>query len=277
MPGQFEIHSLKLGELYLPHGGGMMRDPVYCWLLVDGDLRILVDSGMPPIEDSRRMLKIDGYGGGHDALRAALAAVGCTPDDIRYVIPTHLHFDHGSNLELFPKACVILQRDELMHAIDPVPTQRIYYWRPILQELIGRKRGSGLRLIDGDLDFIDGVRLLKLPAHTPGMQVPIVTTARGRVALVSDLGDHYRYWFPADARATDRPSRFLSDTFLPSPIRSGGELEFIAAMRRVADHSDIVIPAHDFRIPIHIPQQWFAIPESTAGDLAHVPPGPPPG
>lgn len=274
MTGSYRVHSLRLGELYLPHGGGIMRDPVNCWLVEDGTLRLLVDSGMPDIDEVTRTLKVKGKGGGHASLRAALAEHSLTPDDIQYVVPTHLHFDHGANLELFPKACVVLQRDELFHAIDPAPTQRIFYRKDTIVELVNRKRPSGLRLIDGDLDLFPGIKLLKLPSHTAGMQVPIVTTTRGRVALVSDLGDHYKYWFPADARATDRPARFLADTFLPSPIRWSGEREFIAAMRRVVEHSDIVVPAHDFRIPKHMPDEWFAIPESTAGDIAHHPPEP---
>lgn len=268
----FAIHSLRLGELYLPHGGGIMRDPVHCWLVTDGRTHVLVDSGMPAIEEVRRALKVDGYGGGHESLRRTLGEHGLTPADIQYVIPTHLHFDHGANLDLFPEACVVLQRDELLHAVDPVPTQRIYYRREMIGALLQRKRPSRLRLIDGDLQFMDGLLLLKLPSHTPGMQVPIVTTQKGKAALVSDLGDHYRYWFPADPRATDKPVPFLADTFMPSPIRSSGEREFYAAMQRVVDHSDIVVPAHDFRIPMHMPQEWFAIPESTATDLAHVPP-----
>lgn len=268
----FQIHTLRVGELYLPHGGGIMRDPVHCWLVDDGKTRMLVDSGMPDSAEIKRSLKVGAVGGGHEALRGALAAHGLRPEDIHFVIPTHLHFDHAHNLDLFPNACVILQRDELFHAIDPVPTQRIFYRRDTILELIQRKRPKQLRLIEGDLQFAPGLLLLKLPAHTPGMHVPIVTTARGRVALVSDLGDHYRYWFPADTRATDKPARYLAGGFMPSQIRSGGEREFVAAMQRVWDCSDIVVPAHDFRIPKHMPDEWFAIPDSTAGDLALVPP-----
>ena len=268
----FEIHSLRVGELYLPHGDRIMRDPVHCWLVTDGKTRILVDSGMPDMPEVRRSLNVGGIGGGHASLMEALALHGLVPKDIEFVIPTHLHFDHGCNLDLFPDACVLVQRDELFHAIDPVATQRIYYRRDIVIELINRKRGSQLRLLDGDCDFMDGIKLLKLPAHTPGMHVPIITTARGKAALVSDLGDHYRYWYPADPRASDKPMRFMTGSFLPSPIRSEGERDFVAAMQRVIDHTDIVVPAHDFRIPKHMPEEWFAIPDSTEGDLAHVPP-----
>lgn len=268
----WEIRSLRVGELHVPHGGGILRDPIHCWLIDDGTTRILVDTGMPEIAEVYRMLRVGGHGGGHASLRAALGEWGLEPADISHIITTHLHYDHGWNLDLFPQACVILQRDELFHAVDPAPTQRILYRRETLVELINRKRPSQLRLIDGDCNFTDGIEILKLPSHTPGMQVPIVNTSKGRAALVSDLGDHYKVWFPADPRATREPVRYLADTFIPSPYRTSGEREYIAAMQRAVDHSDIVVPAHDFRIPRHIPHDWWAIPESTAGDLQHEPP-----
>ena len=65
--------------------------------------------------------------------------------------------------------------------------------------------------------------------------------------------------------------RFMAGAMLPSNIRSESERDFTAAMQRVLDHADIVVPAHDFRIPKRMPEDWFAIPESTAGDLAHTP------
>lgn len=266
------ITALRLGELYLPHGGGIMRDPVHCWLVRGGGVNMLVDSGMADIALIRDRLKVDGFGGGHPALRAELAKEGLAPEDIGYIALTHLHFDHADNLDLFPDACIILQRDELFAAIDPVPSQRVFYWRSTIANLMERKRPAQLRLIDGDVEILPGIRLLKVPSHTEGMQVAIVTTDKGRAAIVSDLGDHYRYWFPADARATDKPQRSLTGAYLTGSIRSSSERDWQAAMRRVQDNSDIVIPAHDFRIPLRVPEQWFAIPESTAGDFAHVPP-----
>lgn len=267
----YEIHSLRLGELFIPTGEGIQRDPIHCWYVTDGTRHILVDSGVAEVAQVKRMINIDGVGGGHEALRDCLTAVGSSPEAIDTIILTHLHFDHAWNLDLFPQACVVVQRDELFHAVDPVPTQRIFYYRETTIELLNRKRPSGLRLVDGDVDFAPGIQLLKVPGHTPGMQVPIVTTARGKAAIVSDLGDHYKYWYPADPRATDKPKRYLTGTFLPSPICSEGERVILASMARCKDASDIVIPAHDFRIPKHMPFDWFAIPDSTEGDLAYVP------
>lgn len=267
----FEIHSLFLGELMIPQGGGVLRDPVHAWYVTDGKTRILVDVGMPTVEENRRRLGVQAVGGGPDALVQALAACGTTPDKIDYVIATHLHFDHAWNLDLFPQACVIVQRDEVFHAVDPSPTQRIYYLRETLISLLSRKRPAALRLVEGDFDLLPGIRILKVPGHTPGMQVPVVTTARGKVGLVSDLGDHYRYWFPADPRATDTPMRYLAGSFLPGPIRTESEHTWLDSMARVKAIADIVVPAHDSRIPKHMPAEWFEIPDSTAGDLTHKP------
>ena len=268
----WRIDSLLIGELYLPHGGGIQRDPVHVWLARDGKHNVLIDSGMAEIALITKRLKVGGWGGGHAKLTELLAGEGLTPGDIDHVVLTHGHFDHAENLDLFPDACIVIQRDELSHAADPVPSQRIFYWQSTIGNLVGRRRPGQIRTLDGDTELFDGFRVLKVPSHTPGMQVPLIQTDKGIVAIASDLGDHYRYWFPADARATDHPQRSLSDAFLTGNIRSESERDWQAAMRRVQVNSDIVVPAHDFRIPKKIPEQWFAVPESTEGDLAHVPP-----
>ncbi|MEA2915588.1 MAG: N-acyl homoserine lactone hydrolase [Bradyrhizobium sp.] len=256
----FEVHSLKMGELLIPEDGALLFDPVYVWLITDGKTRMLVDGGMPEIAEINRRLKVNGAGGGHAGLREALATAGTTPDQINAVIVTHLHYDHGANLDLFPSATVIIQRDELRHAVDPVPTQRLFYFKEALIGLLGRGRPRHLRVVDGDFELTEGIRILKVPGHTPGMQIPVVTTARGKAAIVSDLGDHYKNWYPADARATRHPQRYLADAFLPGGIRSEDERTYLKSMQRVMDATDIVIPAHDTRIPMHVPQQWFELP-----------------
>ena len=268
----YRITSLRIGEIYVPHGASVMRDPIHCWLVQGQGRNILVDSGMADIALITKRLKVNGTGGGHLALTAALAGAGLRPDEITHVVLTHLHFDHADNLDLFPDACVVVQRAELMASVDPVPSQRVYYWQSTRDNLLARKRPSQIQIIEGDCELFPGIRLLFVPSHTEGMQVVVVSTEKGRAALVSDLGDHYRYWFPADARATKHPQRSLAGAFLTGNIRSESERDWQKAMARVLDEADIVVPAHDFRIPVNIPEEWFAIPESLDGDLAHVPP-----
>ncbi|MDB5510913.1 MAG: N-acyl homoserine lactonase family protein [Enterovirga sp.] len=260
----FRIHTLHLGDLMVPWGHSVLKEPVHAWLVTDGTTRILVDSGGPGPDEMKRRLNVEATGGGAEGLVRALAAVDTRPEDIQFLVLTHLHFDHAWNLELFPAAQIVVQRGELFHAVDPTPTQRIYYLRETLTALLGRKRPSGLRLVDGDLDLMPGIELMTAPGHTPGMQVMIVATERGKVALVSDCGDNYANWFPTDANASSRPLRYMGDDFLPGAIRSESERTYTASMRRILTRADIVVPAHDERIPRTIPDQWFARPSAPA-------------
>ncbi len=258
----YTIHTLRLGALYLPgaHESGDWTQ-VCAWLLHDGASWTLVDTGMASAAEIGAKWKVEARGGGAQSLVDAMRPFGITPDDIGRVILTHLHFDHAWNLELFPAARMLLQRDELMHAIDPVPSQRLYYTRHTINQVLDRRRPAALELIEGDLSLGEGLSVLKAPGHTPGMQVVCVQTARGRVGLVSDLGEEYGCWFPADPRATRTPQRFLADTFRPGSIRSESERTYIASMRRVMEQVDIVVPAHDTRIPGSLPDEWFACPD----------------
>jgi glyoxylase-like metal-dependent hydrolase (beta-lactamase superfamily II) len=176
------------------------------------------------------------------------------------MILTHLHFDHGWNYELFPDAQIVLQREELFHAIDPVPTQRIYYAKPSYMPLLERRRPAGLRLVEGDVELLPGLSVMKTPGHTPAMQVVLAQTTRGTVALVADLGEEYASWFPADPRATKHPSNAMRGSFRPRSIRSESEMEYAGSMARVLARADIVVPAHDDRIQQTMPDQWWAVP-----------------
>ena len=260
----FRIRTLHLADLMVPWAHATIQEPIHCWLVTDGERHIVVDTGVPGPDDMRRRLNVDSKGGGPDSLVAALQAEGVAPDAVQTVVLTHLHFDHAWNLELFANAQLVVQRDELIHAMDPVPTQRIYYLRETLAAVLGRRRPKGLLLVDGDTELMPGLAVMKAPGHTPGMQAALVNTERGVAALVSDCGDNYANWYPADPDVNPRPLRYLGQDFLPGAIRSEGELTYANSMRRVLARADIVVPAHDERIPRRMPEQWFAKPPSAA-------------
>lgn len=260
----FEIRTLHVADLMVPWAHATLEEPIHCWLVTDGTRHILVDTGGPDTAEMKRRLNVEATGGGPQALAEALRAQGVPPEAIQTVVLTHMHFDHAWNLELFPNAQIVVQRDELIHAMDPVPTQRIYYLRETLAAVLGRKRPKNLLLVDGDVELMPGISLIKAPGHTPGMQAVIVTTERGKAALVSDCGDNYANWYPADPGVNPKPLRYLGQDFLPGAIRSEGELAYADSMRRILACADIVVPAHDTRIPRRMPEEWFEKPQAGA-------------
>ena len=79
----YTVTTLRIGELDVPQGnGGTIRDPIHCWLVRGDGVNILVDSGMDDADTLRDRLRVNGRGGGHAAMTAALAAEGLVPADI---------------------------------------------------------------------------------------------------------------------------------------------------------------------------------------------------
>lgn len=255
----FRICSLQVGAVYREEA-----EPVFVWYLEGGQRKILVDLGTPTAELTRQRLGLRGEGGGPDALQKALASFDVVPWDIDTVVLTHLHFDHVWNLDLFVHAQVIVQRDELMHAIKPEPVQRGFYNRDVNAKLISRKQPEQLLIVEGDRQVAPGLELVLCPGHTPGIQSVLVTTSRGVVALASDVGEHYDNWHPADPRATETPMAYLRDSFLPPTIHTESLRVCVASMARLRERASIVVPSHDARIPRRIPEEWWDIPEAEA-------------
>ena len=53
------------------------------------------------------------------AIDTQLQKIGLKPDDIKYVVPSHLHLDHGGNVGKFPNSTIVVQRDEILNAFWP--------------------------------------------------------------------------------------------------------------------------------------------------------------
>src|SRR3954451_16020626 len=53
------------------------------------------------------------------AIDAQLQKIGLKPDDIKYVVVSHLHLDHGGNLGKFLNSTVVVQKTEIQNAFWP--------------------------------------------------------------------------------------------------------------------------------------------------------------
>ena len=157
----------------------------YLVTLDDGD-RMLIDTGMSrghignpglTFGDSEAARAIIPDMTAADDPVARLAAAGLTPDDIRYVINTHLHFDHAGNNDLFTAATIFVQREQYEFALGH-PAFPNQYWN--LPEL-------HYTLVDGRREVAPGVELLPTPGHVPGHQSVILTLPdTGTVILSGD-------------------------------------------------------------------------------------------
>jgi len=122
-------------------------------------------------------------------LDAQLAALGYVPGDIKYVVPSHLHFDHAGGLYLFPHATFLIGAGEMEFAYRPDEATRTYF---LLDDLQPTRAFRWIET-DGDVDlFGDGsVLVVHSPGHTPGSVALFVRLPNRNLILTGDVC-HFR-------------------------------------------------------------------------------------
>jgi glyoxylase-like metal-dependent hydrolase (beta-lactamase superfamily II) len=166
-----------------------------CLLIEVAGKRLLVETGNGDKFPAK--LK-DIYGIDHDrAIETALREVGLAPDDIDFVVMTHMHFDHsggttrfsttGSGLApVFGRARHVVQRREWEDAVHPHERNQASY----LQENIKPLGDAGLmQLVDGEAEIVPGVRVIPTPGHTAGHQSVLIGARDAGAPKALFLGD----------------------------------------------------------------------------------------
>jgi len=127
------------------------------------------------------------------AIDTQLRRIGLGPDDINYVVVSHLHLDHGGNVGKFPNSTIIVQKSEIENAFWPQPGTGGPYMigdvMPLRSANTDNPNAVKMVQLDGDLDiFGDGTVVVKRwVAHTPGSQMMTVRLRNtGLIILTGD-------------------------------------------------------------------------------------------
>jgi len=142
-------------------------------------------------------------------LPEGLAALNVDPADVRWVILTHLHFDHAGWLvrrkgdeivPTFPNARHVVQRKELAAAAAPPIRMRGSYlaeqWKTISDAGLWHE-------VDGDEVLLDGVRVVRTGGHSEGHQLVLIERSRARVLFWGDIAATWWHLRPAWTTAYD--------------------------------------------------------------------------
>jgi glyoxylase-like metal-dependent hydrolase (beta-lactamase superfamily II) len=158
---------------------------VPCFLIRHPKGTLLWDTGLDPKFVQQSQSAPRGIRGTLEvSLEKQLLQLKLKPTDITHLAFSHLHLDHTGNANLFTSATWILNRTELQWASQPTGGG------PISPDTFSGYKQAKTQLIDADYDvFGDGtVRILKMPGHTPGHQVLLLTLPKsGKVLLSGDL------------------------------------------------------------------------------------------
>lgn len=138
--------------------------------------------------DEQLVLVDSGVAGCHEAIVAALRAMGRTPEELAWIINTHGHSDHaGGNYRFHkeygtPVACHELAARWIENMDLQKQERPVYGW----EELVGGSTPVARRLHDGEFVDVGGITLqvVHTPGHAPG-HIALFCRAEG-VLLAGD-------------------------------------------------------------------------------------------
>ncbi len=182
----------KINWLYPNYGDkyGILKALVQSFLIKSDGKYILVDTCNGNDKNRPNMLK---WANLKTKFIEKLREIGVTPDDINFVVCTHLHFDHvgwnttivnGKWVPTFPKAKYLFSKKEYE------------YWsskpkKELIDDLLGIEDSiqpiinAGLaELVNDDYKLNENISLIPTPGHTPH-HVSVDIQSQGKKALIS--------------------------------------------------------------------------------------------
>jgi glyoxylase-like metal-dependent hydrolase (beta-lactamase superfamily II) len=187
------IYPIKTGYICLDKGlmvtpgadaGVKILVPDICYLIINDNLKILVDTGMPDTERAEWHFA-GACQAPEERIDRQLARLAVTPDDISSVIFTHLHWDHCANLHFFKKAKLYVQRKELAFALNPHPLN----YRAYEAQAVGMTPPfANCKFIswDGPFNLHGFINIFPTPGHSPGHQSLSVGTGDNKWIICGD-------------------------------------------------------------------------------------------
>jgi N-acyl homoserine lactone hydrolase len=232
--GQWTIAPLIVGTAVRDRSQWVLLAPigvtsesaVLAWLLMNDDERILVDTGLGPL-DTPEMQNLFGRTS-EQTLQHQLSRFGTQPKEIKVVINTHLHTDHCGGNTYVRNAKFLVQRNEMEYSNDPLPVQRPAYDVNL--------EGVDFEFLDGDTVVAPGIRVILTPGHSPGSQAVLVETARGPYVIAGDTITHFEHMAVPDG------DPYLATSFY-TDLR-----EYYQSLYLLKSLNAFILPSHDMLV-----------------------------
>ncbi len=236
---RYEVYAIRYGTLpgFAVNGLVEGADPsrkldiaMFVWLVRGNGRNVLVDSGFYR-DQFFKQRKVADFVKPSDAVKRA----GVAPEDITDVIITHRHWDHADGMDLFPKARVWLQKEELAYYSGEAwqsPRTHSGIDRDDVLAAVKLNLDGRLGLVNGDAqEILPGVTCYTGGKHTYASQYVAVNTAAGTVVLASD--NVYLY------------ENLEKRTPIAATLDRESNLRAQDRMRRLASDPRLIVPGHD--------------------------------
>ncbi len=210
----------------------------YIFAICRGDEAIIVDCGCSPKLAKERDLA--GYVNPVDVMKR----IDIDAEKVKYLVASHIHFDHISGVKLFPRATIFLQEKEFNFWMKNPIAKRAPFFQvtdPVANAYLARLEGKKrLQLIRGNKKILPGIELLLCPGHTIGLQTVAVNTEKGRAIVGSDAAHTFSSY------RTDMPSAIITDMI--------AWMKSYDKIRAKASSIDLIFPGHDLALLDNYPR-----------------------
>jgi glyoxylase-like metal-dependent hydrolase (beta-lactamase superfamily II) len=201
-----KIYAMSCGRLkasqsiFLPQADKdiFIEMPIPAFLITHPEGNVLFDTGPHPDVFKDPFARWGGLakvfqpiGDENSGILDQLKKIDCQPGDVRYVVNSHLHFDHAGGNQFFPAASLLVSKAELAFARLPENEGKGYF----------RADWSGLldyQEIEGNFDIYgdESLMVVPMPGHTPGHQI-LVVRPKGQQSIILSgdsvpLQEHYK-------------------------------------------------------------------------------------
>ncbi|MGA3013718.1 MAG: MBL fold metallo-hydrolase [Bacteroidales bacterium] len=164
-----------------------------CLLIVDGERKILIDTGIGAKQSEKFFSNY--YLNGDSDLDKSLALHGFTVDDITDVILTHLHFDHCGDairwnsdktdyIATFKNATYYIGRKQWDWATNPNNREKASFLK---ENILPIKEKGRLQFIDHDCELFPGISIRLFYGHTDGQVIPFINYHGKTLVFMADL------------------------------------------------------------------------------------------
>jgi len=238
---QFDLTSIS-GDAWLRPNfvdeAGRLRGMVQAFVILIGAHKIIVDPG---VGNRKKRVAVPGWDNLHTDFLDQLQVADVAPDEVDYVLNTHLHFDHvgwhtrlldGTWQPTFPAARYVMSGEEF-HYWESKPVKEIADQHAGFADCVLPVYRAGLvDLVADDHLVTDGVRFLPTPGHSPH-HVSVLISSAGRSAVITgDVAHH-----PCQIAHPDWTS---ASDFDPDQARSSRR----NLWERFADTNTLIIGSH---------------------------------
>lgn len=166
-----------------------------CLLVIDGDRKILIDTGMGNKQPEKFFNHYQPHGDAN--LLGSIDAAGFLAEDITDVILTHLHFDHcggavaikdGQARLAFPNAVYWSSEAHWKWATTPNPREKASFLKENILPIAEKGKLQFVEENQGEKTrFSDHIEIMFVNGHTRSMMLPLISINGKILAYMADL------------------------------------------------------------------------------------------